>query len=793
MGGCLSLCGRMSDYRFADAHKTAYEKEKTKHLGNTVSGFLIWRRTLLLPMTVLMCLTLIMRAVSLFVTYFSENQVQFMRNFFGEVIWSQVYCTNTPGPCDPNVMRSLRSIFYVLMATDTLLWVSSLVACVLLVLSSRRWAKYSSSSKYMRRAYGFLFLAPFALVLLLPPAQFLEVDLIQTALCQERVQQLTGFAASNTDAAAVSGAASSALREVCEQPIEEWRSTVNETIVNEGRLTDRRTGSCAFADDQIETLREEFEGACVDLDNEIRSATGNTVGSCRHAARLGACVHPEADIKAGVQAACPMACGLCESSVGSNGCFDNNGIFATWEAAGLPNPWNITDCPGARVEGLCTHLNQEIRQAIRKECPLSCDVCEAAAPPCEDNNVAFALSEHPDFPENCEQWNGLTPPWAPDGLCTRDCDALAIEARRQLCTFGQNNCKETCGTCPGRRARALQSFSMDPNEMMAQISGEDLFRLDGCVDPMVVQAVGVLEVSLSDSVLVGSVALRRSSTVLATLLPAALGVALGAGQGSTLAKAVMPGSRLPTRLAGFSVMIALPVLAALLGVINQMLASIWGTLACLSVLCMVTVWLPSGTLGTLCNKHVRKAVGATKGGDIKTDSDVLLEPADAPAVVKAIARRKYMLSGFMLLCLLFAACFTGLSTATSMVTEQFEELKRSWDQVIEHGAWSKIALLVITILQTAFELVAKTYLAQVFYTDSACVAITLIWHSDRADGEAMAKLRSDEMAQVAEALERSRDQRRQSTRYRTRTGETTSSEVGTASAISSSERDDVKV
>jgi hypothetical protein len=128
-----------------------------------------------------------------------------------------------------------------------------------------------------------------------------------------------------------------------------------------------------------------------------------------------------------------------------------------------------------------------------------------------------------------------------------------------------------------------------------------------------------------------------------------------------------------------------------------------------------------------------------------------------------------------------------------MVTEQFEELKRSWDQVIEHGAWSKIALLVITILQTAFELVAKTYLAQVFYTDSACVAITLIWHSDRADGEAMAKLRSDEMAQVAEALERSRDQRRQSTRYRTRTGETTSSEVGTASAISSSERDDVKV
>ena len=37
----------------------------------------------------------------------------------------------------------------------------------------------------------------------------------------------------------------------------------------------------------------------------------------------------------------------------------------------------------------------------------------------------------------------------------------------------------------------------------------------------------VLEVTLSDEVIVGAVALRRFSTVLLTLLPAALGLALG--------------------------------------------------------------------------------------------------------------------------------------------------------------------------------------------------------------------------------------------------------------------------
>jgi hypothetical protein len=70
-----------------------------------------------------------------------------------------------------------------------------------------------------------------------------------------------------------------------------------------------------------------------------------------------------------------------------------------------------------------------------------------------------------------------------------------------------------------------------------------MIRPDGCVDPLVITAVEALEVALSYEVIIGSIALRRTSHALTTLLPAALGLALGAGQGSMLAKALIPASR----------------------------------------------------------------------------------------------------------------------------------------------------------------------------------------------------------------------------------------------------------
>ena len=80
-------------------------------------------------------------------------------------------------------------------------------------------------------------------------------------------------------------------------------------------------------------------------------------------------------------------------------------------------------------------------------------------------------------------------------------------------------------------------------------------RNDGCIEPIILEMVSVLEVSLSNEVIIGAVALRSSSSVLLTLLPAALGLALGAGQGSTIAKSLLPSHRLPARLAAIVVLV----------------------------------------------------------------------------------------------------------------------------------------------------------------------------------------------------------------------------------------------
>ena len=61
---------------------------------------------------------------------------------------------------------------------------------------------------------------------------------------------------------------------------------------------------------------------------------------------------------------------------------------------------------------------------------------------------------------------------------------------------------------------------------------------------------------------------------------------------------------------------------------------------------------------------------------------------------------------------------------------------------------------MLSITQTTFEVIAKTYLAQAFYTDSGVVAVTLKWHNDRADSAEDADKRSEELAEVASALGR---------------------------------------
>jgi hypothetical protein len=270
--------------------------------------------------------------------------------------------------------------------------------------------------------------------------------------------------------------------------------------------------------------------------------------------------------------------------------------------------------------------------------------------------------------------------------------------------------------------------------------------------------------------------LNRGSVVLLTLLPAALGIALGAGQGSTLAKAVLPRSRLPSRLAGIVVLISLPVLTALLGVINQLLASPYGTLLSVSLLGMVSVWLPLEAFEQP-SRALRQPLSlksATARGAANNEpsahrapenlKSAVLEPSDHAATVKAIGRLKWRLTAWMLLGLLWLVFFLGFTNAASLVSEHLQELKTQIDLAVRvssrRGDWGPLMMLLAPMLQMVLQLIAKTYLAQVFYTDTACVAITQIWHADRADCHTTEVARNAELAEVAKALDKQRADRR---------------------------------
>ena len=254
-------------------------------------------------------------------------------------------------------------------------------------------------------------------------------------------------------------------------------------------------------------------------------------------------------------------------------------------------------------------------------------------------------------------------------------------------------------------------------------------------------------------------------------------MALGASQGATLAKAVVPHSRLPSRLSGITVAVSLPLLTALLAVINQLSASLYGTLASVCVLGMVSVWLPfdATVRARLAPKRARVVASF-----MQRDAAAILRPEKAVAVVRAIVRRKRLSSVWMLLAVVFLLLYIGVQSATSLVTEQFYELL----------AEGRTLAFVLPIMMTTFELVAKTYLAQVFYADAACIAVTQIFSAEREDDATTVDDRIRELAAVADALHahgKAATPKRKHDRKRAR-GPVQSLAIGAASGAASLER-----
>lgn len=216
--------------------------------------------------------------------------------------------------------------------------------------------------------------------------------------------------------------------------------------------------------------------------------------------------------------------------------------------------------------GTCAYEEEERANAS----PVS-DAADAAAECADDDELFAAMKEQA----------GIDSDSGP-----ADCAAAAVAAspdgasEDERCTQGTSRvlaglfaaCPVSCGTCNvargrGRRAAATSSAARSAASSAASRARA---RQSGCVRPVVVDAMEQLSVALSSEALTGAVGIQQAMSVLATLLPSAMGLALGAAQGSTLAKCVLPSSRLPAYLAGGAVALGLPILAALLAFINTL-------------------------------------------------------------------------------------------------------------------------------------------------------------------------------------------------------------------------------
>jgi len=187
----------------------------------------------------------------------------------------------------------------------------------------------------------------------------------------------------------------------------------------------------------------------------------------------------------------------------------------------------------------------------------------------------------------------------------------------------------------------------------------------------------------------------------------------------------------------------------------------FGTAACVCILACLGVWVPLGISSTLyryvdvCDK---------KSDTIYEDqslnnrmSDAIIFPSTQELVVKAIGWRKWSLTCYVLLCVLFLGLFLGLATSVSMITDALAETQRDLRLAV-HGArvgnGTLLTGMVLRALGAACRLVSLTYIAQVFYVDMGVVSISSVWHGDMSDAHDVSEARSNELEEIANVLER---------------------------------------
>ena len=298
---------RMFDLRFPQLKLTAYEKRKLQGLGPAMSGFLAWRRSTLRPVVLFALLGIIFRTMSLVITYGPVSPRNFLSDYFGSTLWNTVFCLSLT--C--KAVESLSGIMYAQAAADALLLLVFIVALVLLVRATRQWHEYRRSSSHVRYAYSATFFAPFVLLLLLPSAQFVDVQGLQQALCLEHTTKLFSMELANALPAKPTPAE---LRATCEKPINEWGTTFASSLNASACSSAVQAAQSALSSQQLSTLADAAVaalGECEDKGAAAFAAAGNPGGlqDCAQvvASPLGICTLNNPTVRQAVTLLCPRS------------------------------------------------------------------------------------------------------------------------------------------------------------------------------------------------------------------------------------------------------------------------------------------------------------------------------------------------------------------------------------------------------------------------------------------------------------------------------------------------------
>ena len=121
-------------------------------------------------------------------------------------------------------------------------------------------------------------------------------------------------------------------------------------------------------------------------------------------------------------------------------------------------------------------------------------------------------------------------------------------------------------------------------------------------------------------------------------------------------------------------------------------------------------------------------------------------------MVAAVACRKWAVTVWLALAVVFGVLFLSIATTVSVLTDKIDEFQAAFAQSAQ-GDPGPLGVLLLPWVHLVLVAIAKTYLAQVFYTDQAVLQMTLMHRSDKSDPVGMREQRARELDAVAQTMD----------------------------------------